>query len=40
MKIQVLTVFYFSLKNIVLWTGQSSLALPEESFQEFKVNYS
>jgi hypothetical protein len=36
---------YFALKNLVLWAkpfphcgGQSSMALPEESLQEFEVN--
>jgi len=37
--------FYFALKNLFLWAmpvphcgGQSSMALPEESLQEFEVN--
>jgi len=29
---------YFLLKNLVLWLGQSSPALPEESLKEFEVS--
>jgi hypothetical protein len=32
------SIFYFYIENLVLCTGQSFLALPEELLQEFEVN--